>query len=72
MICTTILRKGNILDGWKLLSMPENMNKFHLDNVYNCVSNVMSLVCYFHCASCCLCLGSCYHERFTRRRCLLS
>lgn len=36
--CTTILRDGNILADWKTINLPENMNKFHLDNVYNCVS----------------------------------
>jgi len=38
--CTTILREGNILKDWKMLYMPEEMNKFNLDDVYNSVSNV--------------------------------
>lgn len=39
--CTTILRDGNILKDWKMLYMPEEMNKFHLDDVYNSVSTLM-------------------------------
>lgn len=39
MISTTILRDGNILSDWQLLSLPCDMNKFNLDDVYNCVSN---------------------------------
>jgi len=39
--CTTLLRDGNILKDWKMLYMPEEMNKFHLDDVYNSVSNIL-------------------------------
>lgn len=43
--CTTIVRDGNILDDWKVIYMPEDMNKFHLDDVYNSVSS--NSVCLF-------------------------
>ncbi|KAL4131270.1 hypothetical protein QTP88_008607 [Uroleucon formosanum] len=39
--CTTILRDGNILKDWKMLYMPEEMNKFNLDDVYNSVAALM-------------------------------
>ncbi|XP_060842948.1 uncharacterized protein LOC132923130 isoform X1 [Rhopalosiphum padi] len=39
--CTTILRDGNILKDWKMLYMPEEMNRFHLDDVYNSVAALM-------------------------------
>ncbi|XP_025196437.1 uncharacterized protein LOC112595429 isoform X2 [Melanaphis sacchari] len=39
--CTTILRDGNILKDWKVLNMPEEMNKFNLDDVYNSVAALM-------------------------------
>ncbi|XP_022170637.1 uncharacterized protein LOC111033963 isoform X3 [Myzus persicae] len=39
--CTTILRDGNILKDWKMLYMPEDMNKMNLDDVYNSVAALM-------------------------------
>jgi len=38
--CTSMLRDGNILADWKMLYLPEDMNKFNLDDVYNSVSNL--------------------------------
>jgi hypothetical protein len=63
--CTTILRDGNILKDWKMLYMPEEMNRFHLDDVYNSVSNIL----YIHIITTyyinCTYSGCCTHERFT-------
>lgn len=39
--CTTLLRDENMLTDWRLLTMPENMSKFHLDDVYNSVSDIL-------------------------------
>lgn len=45
--CTTILRDGNKLDNWKMIYMPEDMNKFNLDDVYNSVSNTFVCLLFF-------------------------
>lgn len=37
---TSLLREGNILVDMKTICMPEDMHKFHLDDVYNNVSNI--------------------------------
>lgn len=39
MSYTSLLREGNIIDDMKTIRLPEDMHKFHLDDVYNNVSN---------------------------------
>ncbi|VVC24553.1 Hypothetical protein CINCED_3A007903 [Cinara cedri] len=41
IISTTMLRDGNILSDWQFLSLPDNMNKFNLNDVYNCVAKLV-------------------------------
>lgn len=47
MSYTYLLREGNILVDMKTIRMPEDMHKFHLDDIYNNVSKIKFVCCLF-------------------------
>lgn len=65
---TSLLREGNVLVDMKTLSLPEDMHKFHLDDVYNTVSNIGFLYFYNLFKKCTHNSGDRTIEKFTRKR----